>query len=217
MVVPSTSTIRPARRKWLTLSLRSLLLLFTLLAVWVGIVANRAREQRRIVTALSQYPSVMIMYDHEWDLSAGGEIPKPRPLGPPPGSPWIRSRLGDEYFVTVIGVFLTGDWDRKTEQPTSTALELIRDLPCLRVLSLEKSSITDAGLATVANQTDLTYLWLDDTAISDAGLVHLRRMTNLKRLYLRNSQVTDAGIDTLKRDLPHTRICYGRGFPEKIK
>ena len=119
--------------------------------------------------------------------------------------------------MTVIGVFLTGDWGGKTEMPNSAALELIRDLPGLRVLSLEKSSITDAGLATVANQADLTYLCLDDTGISDVGLVHLQHMQKLKFLYLRNSNVTDAGIDALKRDLPHTRICYGRGSPETIK
>ena len=208
---------RPARRNLLALSLRSLLVLFTLLAVWVGIVANRAREQRRIVTALSQYPGVMILYDYQWDLSAGGEIPKPRPLSPPPGPVWLRSRLGDEYFVTVIGVFLTGEWDGKPRQPTGAALELIRDLPGLQVLSLEKTAITDAGLAAIADQTDLTYLWLDDTVISDAGLVHLQHLRKLKFLYIRNSNVTDAGIDALKRDLPHTRICYGRGYPEKIK
>jgi len=217
MVASTTSTARPVRRSWLTLSLRSLLVLVTLLAVWVGIVANRAREQRRIVNALSQYPGVMILYDHEWDLTAGGEIPKPRPLGPPPGAPWLRSRLGDEYFVTVIGVFLTGDWGGKTEMPNSAALELIRDLPGLRVLSLEKSSISDAGLAAIADQTELVYLWLDDTVISDAGLVHLLRMQKLKYLYIRNSNVTDAGIDALKHDLPRTRISYGRGSPATIK
>ena len=205
------------RRNWLSLSLRSLLVLFTLLAVWIGIIANRAREQRRIVAELSQYPGAMIMYDHKWDLSAGGEIPKPRPLGPPPGEEWLRSRLGDEYFVTVIGVFLTGEWDTKTRRPNKAALELIRDLPRLRVLSLEKSPITDADLAAIADQTQLTYLWLDDTVISDAGLVHLRKMQRLKYLYLRNSNVTDAGIEALKRNLPSTRICYGRESPNKIK
>ena len=90
---PPTTSPPPARRNLLALSLRSLLVLFTLLAVWVGIVANRAREQRRIVTALSQYPGVMIMYDHEWDLSARGEIPSPRPLCPPPGAPGSAAGL----------------------------------------------------------------------------------------------------------------------------
>jgi hypothetical protein len=214
---PTTFSTAPARRNWRALSLRSLLVLFTLLAVWLAIVANRAREQRRIVNALSQYPNAMIMYDYQWDLSAGGEIPKPRPLSPPPGPLWIRSRLGDEYFVTVIGVFLTGDWNRASDPPLREALEAIGDLPALRVLSLEGLPITDAELGAVAGQTDLTYLWLDETPISDAGLVHLRRMRKLKYLYLRQSNVTDTGIDALKRDLPQVRICYGRGSPQKIK
>ena len=114
---PASSAVRP-RRNWRALSLRSLLVLFTLLAVWLAVVANRAREQRRIVNALSQYPGVMIMYDYSGTCRPAVEIPKPRPLGPPPGPLWLRSRLGDEYFVTVIGVFLTGDWDRATDPPT---------------------------------------------------------------------------------------------------
>ncbi len=214
----TASAITPlTRRHWLRLSLRSLLVLFTLAAVWMALIANRAREQQRIVTGLSQYRGAMIMYAHEWDLSAGGEIPKPRALGPPPGPAWLRNWLGDEYFVSVVGVFLAGQGDGPNPQPDAAALELIRDLPGLRVLSLEKSAVTDADLAAVAQQTELIYFWLDDTAISDAGLAHLRRMQKLKFLYLRNSNVTDAGIDSLKRDLPQVRICYGRGSPNKIK
>jgi Leucine Rich repeat len=208
---------RSPGRNWLRLSLRSLLVLFTLLAVWLAIVANRAREQRRIVTALSQSPGAMLMYDYEWDVSAGGEIPRPRPLGPPPGPSWLRSWLGDEYFTTVIGLFLTGGKGEGETVPTKEQLKLVHDLRGLRVLSLEKSSITDAGLSAIADQTDLVYLWLDDTAISDSGLAHLRQMRNLKYLYIRNSRVTDAGIDALKQDLPGARICYGNEGVQKIK
>ena len=77
--------------------------------------------------------------------------------------------------------------------------------------------ITDEAWPRSPARPILTYLWLDETPISDAGLVHLRRMRKLKYLYLRQSNVTDAGIDALKRDLPHTRICYSSGSSEKIK
>lgn len=217
MTAMATSALGSSRRNWLRLSLRSLLVLFTLLALWMAIVANRAREQRRIVTALSQCPGAMVMYDYEWDLSAGGEIPRPRPLGPPPGPPWLRDWLGDEYFMTVIGLFLTGGKGESERAPTKEQLKLVHDLRSLRVLSLEKSSITDSGLVAIADQTGLVYLWLDDTLISDAGLIHLRRMYNLKYLYIRNARVTDTGIDALKRDLPGARICYGNHGVQKIK
>jgi hypothetical protein len=191
--------------------------LFTVLAVWMAVVANRARHQRRIVAALSQVPGAMIMYDHEWDLSAGGEIPIPLPLGPRPGAPWLRSRLGDEYFDTVIGVFLTGHWEDRSAETANQNVQLIGQLPGLKVLSLEKSPVTDDNLAAVAGQTSLEYFWLDDTQISDAGLVHLRRMRRLKYLYIRNSRVTDAGIDALKRDLPSARIVYSGPEGQRIK
>ena len=91
-----------SRRNWLRLSLRSLLVLVTLLAVWMALIANRAREQRRIVTALAQYPGAMIMYAHEWDVAAGGEIPKPRPLGPPPGPAWRRCGASKKCIMYTI-------------------------------------------------------------------------------------------------------------------
>jgi hypothetical protein len=58
--------------------------------------------------------------------------------------------------------------------------------------------VTDAGLAHLADRTDLEALALRETAITDAGLVHLKGLINLKRLFLGGTQITDAGLVHLR-------------------
>ena len=49
-VGPATSTYLP-RRRWLRFSLRSLLILITILCVWLGVKVNQARRQKEAFTA----------------------------------------------------------------------------------------------------------------------------------------------------------------------
>jgi hypothetical protein len=185
------------------------------LAMWVAIVANRAREQRRAVSAIQDMKG-QVLYDHDWDMTGASEIPWPRPPGSArPGPEWLRKRLGEEYFFRVAGVFVHGDLGGASLQGR---LAPLRSLRGLKAVSLEKSNVTDEELEVLANQTELIYLWLDDTQISDAGLVHLRKLKQLKFLYMRNTNVTERGVDALKHELPDSRICFALpGQPQRIK
>lgn len=46
------ATLFKSRRRYLTFSLRSLFVLTTALAIWLGVVINGAREQREAVKAI---------------------------------------------------------------------------------------------------------------------------------------------------------------------
>ncbi len=61
-------------------------------------------------------------------------------------------------------------------------------------LHLEKTKVTDAGLAHLKPLANLEYLNLYSTEISDAGLAHLESLSKLKSLYLWQTKVTDAGV-----------------------
>lgn len=50
------------RRRWFQYSLRSFLVVVTALAVWLGVVVNRAREQREAVKAIEALGG-SVMYD----------------------------------------------------------------------------------------------------------------------------------------------------------
>ena len=87
-------------RRYLTFSLRALFVLTTALAVWLGIVVNRAREQREAVKAIEALGGT-VTYDWEPGLydSIGDD-----PAGPS-GPAWLRRLVGDEHFqeVTMVG------------------------------------------------------------------------------------------------------------------
>jgi hypothetical protein len=87
------------RRRYLTFSLRSLFILTTALAVWLGVVVNRASEQREAVKAIEALGGV-VLYD--WHLSHFGNSPTWKPQGP--GR--LRQFVGDDFFQTVEEVYL---------------------------------------------------------------------------------------------------------------
>ena len=61
-------------------------------------------------------------------------------------------------------------------------------------LRLQRTAVTDAGLAHLKNLTTLKLLFLDETNVSDAGMKHLAGLRWMRHLYLGSTQVTDAGI-----------------------
>jgi hypothetical protein len=83
----------------------------------------------------------------------------------------------------------------------------------LRVLRLQGTFVTDAGLKHIAGLADLRELDLNDCRISDAGMQYLKRLTRLEKLRLAGSLVTNAGLEVLwgkpallTLDLRYTRV-----------
>ncbi len=82
-----------------------------------------------------------------------------------------------------------------------TALAQIAHLN-LRRLVLERTPISDAGIAHLATLTELTTLLLAYTRIGDAGLARLAALPNLQTLDLSHTAITNAGLAHL-RALPN--------------
>lgn len=68
------------------------------------------------------------------------------------------------------------------------------------------TGVTDAGLATLAFQTDLEVLDLRDSEVTDQGIIQLQSLKSLKRLDLRGSPVTEQGVANLARAMPGCEI-----------
>ncbi|MBI4601897.1 MAG: sulfatase-like hydrolase/transferase [Planctomycetes bacterium] len=79
------------------------------------------------------------------------------------------------------------------------ALRLIGELEDLTDLSLEETSVGDAGAGHLAALEKLEWLNLYRTRIGDEGLAHLSRISSLKLLPIGETRVTDAGLVHLKR------------------
>jgi hypothetical protein len=73
-------------------------------------------------------------------------------------------------------------------------------------------TVSDAGLAHLAELTNLELLFLEQTAVTDAGLKHLERLTKLKLLALKGTRVTSFGARKLQLRLRYTAIDLQSGF-----
>ena len=197
---------QPKPRRWLRFSLRTLLILITIFAVWLGWHMHRRREQQRVADAVRE--------------RGGTAQPVLRDLS-------LLSRVQGPY------TWDNDFWLSNLKVPDE-ALQDFESVPELLGLHLADNEITDRGLSYLHDRTDLLSLDLtNNPAITDAGLAHLRKMTELRQLLLRNNpqitdeglvhlenmqdldilvlygtQVTAAGVSKLKQKLPKARIGY---------
>src|SRR5262245_16829020 len=79
------------KRRWLRYSLRTLLLVFTLVAIWLAIETHRAREQKLAVEQL-QRANAILLFAHQFDASGNADLPLAEPWAPM----WLRRAIGDE-------------------------------------------------------------------------------------------------------------------------
>ena len=207
-------TLRPR------ISLRVLLIVFTLVAVWLGFLVARARQQR---AALDSLDAALVMWDYQlpdgnfnrWDVDAQ-----------PPYPEWLRRVTGNDMLGNVRGVAMVSPSNQ-------TSLELLSALPeiellnltgsqlnddqllhvarlrKLKVLNLDMTTIGDRGVSHLAEMESLVVLSLVSTNVSDAGLVHFRGMKQLRKLDLEGTAVTDEGVAELTAILPDCEIWNG--------
>jgi hypothetical protein len=219
---------------WFRFSLRTLLLLLTVLCVWLGIQVNSVRRQREAVAVLSN-ARASIKYHYQIELPT-----------------WLRQYEVADYFRTVDEVGIgypkagkaalnvlvklpqisnfafegTGNDNGITDKDLTPLSELrqlealritdahvngsilasLRNPGRLKILTLCKTEIDDDALRHLEKMTMLEALALAETHITDAGLVHVRDLRNLEVIWLFDTSITDAALEHLKGLKKLTRI-----------
>jgi len=113
-------------RRWFQYSLRSFLVVLTALAVWLGVIVNRARDQREAAEAIGALGG-SVSYDYQ--LSPNLQL-QFNPDGTftlnesKAGPAWLQRLIGDDYFQNVERVCV----------PERKVLESIPHLKMLRHL-----------------------------------------------------------------------------------
>ena len=174
---PRSAVTTSLKRRWFQFSLRTLLVVLTVLCLgpgsYVAYEQGKVRKQQGAVVAIESLGGY-VFYDER----------------PPRRSGLTRVILGDDTFGNVNGVDFN---PLKTEnrQITNADLRHLRSFPLLDHLALKNCrQITDGGLAELSGLPNLRYLYLNDTPVTDAGLVHLAGLGNLEELSLTHTQVT---------------------------
>ena len=173
-----------SRRRWLQISLRTFLIVITLVGfggAWVGMQLQQKRRHERAVNEIVKLGGRASFY--------GWEIPA-----------WKEWLFGS-YAVKPVSM------DLPVTDAIDSILSQTQGMNFI-FLYLSSTNVTDAGLAHLKGMSHLRRLTLANTRITDAGLAHLKGLTSLERLDLRNTQVTQAGVDRLQRAIPDCVIYY---------
>ena len=188
---------KPTRR-WCQFSLRTLLLVTLVIAVWLGRHCYNARRQEDSVAAVMGFGG-WVCYDYQ--LTDGKFDPKAESWVPAS----LRSELGVDFFHSVVEVNLvysreTGHRTETAQRRTDEALSHLEGFPHLERLFLCQTQVTDEGLKHVGRlrRLEILYMW-DARRVSDAGIAHLENLKNLREVHCSKSRIGDESLRVLGR------------------
>jgi len=176
------AALKPKRR-WFQFSLRTLFVVMTVFAVWLGLRVHEGRKQQRAIAVIEELSGrYFYYYDADPHYQTSMAMMLMVSTGEPPAGTvrpqWLRRWVPDEYLADIVWVNV--GYRRATDEH----LRAIGALKSLRRLDL--------------TQTDVT----------DEGLQHLYGCKRLEEVYLVNSEVTEQGVGELQEALPNCKIHY---------
>jgi len=222
-----------AKGRWKTISLRGLLLLVLVIALCLGWIVHKAREQREAVAALQKFGG-FVHYDWEFAL---GPVKVPRgnsiwipswgkftPAGKPRAPYWMRRGVGDEYFQSIAHVSLYVDIKKGFADstwvnmgPADDALRKLTTQKSVRTLQIGGQQVTDENLSYVGQMTGLEELSISWAFhLTDKGFLQLSGLKRLRILEVDNSKMTDASLEAIGKltNLEELRVG-GAGFSDR--
>ena len=99
---------------------------------------------------------------------------------------------------------------------TDAGMKSLAGFKNLRRLHLEKTAVGDEGLASLKTLGEITYLNLYSSKVTDKGLANLAGLKKLKNVYLWQTAVTDGGAADLAKAVPGIYINRGIDPPAKV-
>lgn len=164
--------------------LKAVLILVTAASVWLAVVSNRARRQKKTVEQVLDLGG-HVAYDYQLDSDFQW---RKDPQLPAPS--WLIKIVGEDYARRVVIVNLDDGSD-----PTNDDLALIRRLPDLRQLTVaNRKRVSDTGLQHLGDLRHLEVFAASGTKIRGPGLSHLSAYEKLQGLALERTPLTDSGL-----------------------
>jgi hypothetical protein len=221
-------------KRLLRFSLRTLLIVVTVLGIWLGLKVSAARRQKEAVEAVLN-AGATVVYDYQMKprrpfppavsslvgMQVGVKLPdfQQDATAQISGPAWLRERLGDDYFRTVVAVYFNRPKDSITKSDVDALAKLpevqsfvfdgrehrsvfgdadfsvLSRLHSLRMLSIMNcSEVNGSLLAELANPGNLQWLCLNTCNIDDRGMERIAMLTNLEKLMLSSTPITDESL-----------------------
>ena len=172
------------KRRLLTFSLRSLIVLVLAIGCGLGWIMH---ERRRIAQRREALETLGLTASPIWQATYGRHPVQPA---------WREWLLGDDWPEYATEVFSVGS----SGSGSDARSRYLADLTDVRYLDAGGcAEIHDAGLAYLKNLRLLEELHLSGSGVTGAGLVQLGSLPNLHGLGLGRRQLTDVGIASLSQ------------------
>jgi hypothetical protein len=201
-------------RRWRQFSLRGLLVLVTLAALFCGWFAWRLRQgwlqdaaANEIVRAGGAvaysnqfYSGVSRLAPFEPRSSWFGNLTNPL-FGTDPFRKLVSITVHDDASAALISKYPLYDLETirlEGSNVTDDALQHIQNCRHAKVLLVHNAPVTDQGLAKIRSLSELEELWIVGSQVTDAGLDNLVEFSELKELWLHDTAVSDAGLQKLR-------------------
>lgn len=203
-----------SRHRWLSFSLKSVVILATLFCIWLGSIASYAHRQARAHARLKSLGG-NFAYDYEFTPTLAKLRIADERLSPD----WLRKLIGEDFFRSVVIVELTSECDATDDdlkalqafpdvweirlpglkRVTDEGLQYLAGLHNLRNLNLRSINIEGHGLRYLSSLSKLEKLSIDEIPLIDEDLEHLESLNSLKWLDLSSTNITDKGLDHLSK------------------
>jgi len=145
--------------RWLRFSLRTFLVVFTVLTTWLGVRVYHARQQAIAIAAIEAIDGY---YYYDFQFSPPTDY---FPDASAPGPSWVWRYIDVNLFFNVAAVGLN------SKPATDETVRLVSYLQGLQQLDLASApGVTDKSLYYIESLGELTYLRLDGTSIDPAKI-----------------------------------------------
>lgn len=166
-------------------SIRFMLLLTAVCALFLMVMSSQARLQKRVVDRIVTLPSKTggsVFYHHQIRLDGRLDLNAPHA-----GPAWLRNLVGSHYFDSIQAIYF-----RASE-------ELVDDISKLRgieVLNIDARILTDPdALCPIARMHDLEALTISHAKqLPSLNLEFLHELPNLKTLRIEGVKIDDADL-----------------------
>jgi hypothetical protein len=203
----SPESVSPYRR-WFRFSLRTLLILMTVLGVWLGFTVHRVRLQSRAVQAI-EAAGGQIAYDSRFDFShelTGGRGDAREGRG-------LRPYITRHFFDDVVRVEV-GRFDLRYRKPDVRIADVapyLPDLAALKSLTVSHSRTGSSELAAIGKLKRLDTLIFFEGELSTPEAVNLRSLTKLRELGMNNVRMVPKSTGNF-RNLPALEHAWIYGY-----
>jgi hypothetical protein len=163
------------------------------LAIGFGTFITRVENERRAAEAIGKVGGTIV---YDWQIPPPGAPPGFKPH--PPGSQWLRSRLGPHWFDSIVEVQLNGfgnNWQRRQFSTVSRHLVKLRSLRELAVSGQDFNQV-DYHMLGQMTQVEVLRLMLEQE-IREEDARALTGAVGLRKIDVRYARVSAAALRQL--------------------